>query len=159
MLLRPALTAFGILLLAACSDEAGSQDGGESQAVSQAPAAETPATPAEPTPPAVPEPMPTEESPFTAAVAGRWAADPAWCTAEEGEGSAIEISEELFEGRENVCAIEELTEDGTAWVAALSCRSEGGTSREKIRMEPSGDTMTLTYLDRGVEGVKLNRCP
>ena len=102
-----------------------------------------------------------EAPPATPAFAGAWAADSAWCgnTANDGDAVPIRISETRFEGYENRCDVVQIDGGGSSWNATLSCEGEGQTSIERVRMDVSGDTMALTYADRGGEGVTLTRCP
>lgn len=140
-----ALTSFALAFaLAACSQPADSADPQGAEAADVAPTA----APA----PAV------AETPVEAGFSGAWAADPAWCANTTGAEQPIRISESRFEGYENGCDI--VTIDGAAgsWNATLACQAEGQLSSEQVRMEVVGETLNLTYLDRGAETVALTRC-
>ncbi|MDP2765283.1 MAG: hypothetical protein Q8O54_10665, partial [Brevundimonas sp.] len=71
----------------------------------------------------------------------------------------IRISETRFEGYENSCDVVQIDGGGSSWTATLSCKGEGQTSSERVRMDVDGDTMALSYADRGGQGVTLTRCP
>lgn len=121
-----------------------------------------PAAPADgaPAAPPAPEPGVTPTLPGTGPTSfvGRWAANVAWCAAPKGAERPIEITPTRFEGYENSCAIETVTETAIGYDAALVCQSEGTTRRERVRMAVAGQTLNLTYLDRDGPGVQLTKC-
>ena len=89
---------------------------------------------------------------------GSWAADLTQCG-----NFAVEISATRFLGAENQCDITELADNGDgSFTAGLSCTSQGESASERIRMTPvfapTGEGVTLDYLDRGGEPVTLLRC-
>lgn len=89
---------------------------------------------------------------------GRWAADVRWCAEQSGAGRPIEITTTRFLGYENSCDITAITQADNAYDASLRCEAEGQASEERVRMAVQGDVMTLTYLDRGGDPVRLNKC-
>lgn len=90
---------------------------------------------------------------------GRWAADVAWCAAPQGERRPIEITATRFEGYENSCAISAVEEVADGYVASLSCLSEGVGSGERVKLAVAGDTLRMTWLDRGEPvPVTLRQC-
>ena len=89
---------------------------------------------------------------------GRWAANTGWCANPQGPERPIEITPTRFEGYENSCAILSISQVADGYVAALACASEGQTSSERIRMAVQGDSMRLTWLNRGSAVVSLVRC-
>jgi predicted small lipoprotein YifL len=89
---------------------------------------------------------------------GRWAANVEWCAAPQGASRPIEISSTRFEGYENSCEIAAVDEVADGYVATLACLSEGTARSERVRFQVTGDTMRMTYMDRGVEPVELNKC-
>ena len=115
--------------------------------------------------PAAQAPNPAQQAtaapPAPAAAAplfGTWAATLANC-----DSSAITISATRFEGAENQCDITTLAENGDGtFTAGLSCTGEGQTATESVQMTPvfapTGEGVTLTYLDRGGEKVTVLRC-
>jgi hypothetical protein len=113
-----------------------------------------------------PAPAPAAPAPTvpadTAPLFGTWAANLAWCSG-SGEGGPITISATRFEGSENLCDITELADNGDgSFTAALSCTGEGQTATERVTMTPvfapTGEGVTLSYLDRGGEKVTVLRC-
>ena len=91
---------------------------------------------------------------------GRWAASAAWCANPQGDRRPIEITPLRFEGYENSCAIDRITEAASGYELALTCVAEGQTQRERVFVAASGDMLTLVYLDRGQDATtRLGRCP
>lgn len=135
---RLLITGATALLLAACSDT--------TEAPPSANDAAEVKTPVEPTPPP--------------AYVGTWAFDPAWCT-DQTNGFPVTISETRFEGRENICEMNNVTitpEGG--WTADLTCTAEGTTNEERLAMTPIGEQLALTWLDRPEpEATLFTRCP
>ncbi|RZJ19655.1 MAG: hypothetical protein EON91_00025 [Brevundimonas sp.] len=121
------------------------------------PAAPVAETPGEPLPPQ-PGLTPTVPGTGPASFVGRWAADAAWCAAPKGAERPIEITPQRFEGYENSCAIDAINQTAGAYDATLTCQSEGGTRRERVRMAASGQNMTLTWLNRQGAQVSLTKC-
>jgi PBP1b-binding outer membrane lipoprotein LpoB len=119
------------------------------------PAAQTPAPTAQPSP-ATPAPAPGSSGAVdTGPITGNWAAVPANCA------TPIVISATSFEGAENVCEINSLTDNGDGSLnAAMTC--QGQTASETIKMTPifgpTGEGVRLEYPDRGGEPVNLFRC-
>lgn len=89
---------------------------------------------------------------------GRWAADVSWCPNEQGPERPIEITTTRFEGYENSCAISQIDEADGGYVAYLVCAAEGTTSRERVRLAVSGQTLRLTWIDRDAATVILTKC-
>jgi hypothetical protein len=89
---------------------------------------------------------------------GLWAAKAAWCAAPQGANRPVDISPTRFEGYENSCAITAVHEDDTGYDATLACQSEGRAATERVRMSVAGQTLTLTYRDRGNQSVRLLKC-
>jgi len=90
---------------------------------------------------------------------GRWAANAAWCTNPQGPERPIEITTTRFEGYENSCGIQSITQVADGYEAALTCQAEGQTSDERIRMAVQGESMRLTWLNRNNAVISLVRCP
>lgn len=90
---------------------------------------------------------------------GRWAANAAWCANTRGAERAIKITPLRFEGYENSCGIQSITQVSDGYEAALACAAEGQTASERIRMAVQGDSMRLTWLNRNNAVVSLVRCP
>lgn len=91
---------------------------------------------------------------------GRWAADPRWCLNTQGAERAIEITPLRLEGYENGCDLLSIAQVATGYDAALACVAEGQARRERARFEVSGQTLKLTWLDRGAttQPITLIRC-
>ena len=89
---------------------------------------------------------------------GRWAANVEWCANPRGAERPIEISSTRFEGYENSCEIAAVEEVADGYVTTLACMSEGTANSERVRFQVTGDTMRMTYMDRGGEPVELNKC-
>lgn len=94
------------------------------------------------------------------AFVGTWAADAEWCsnTPMTTDRVPVRISETRFEGYENSCDIIALDETGEGWDAQMICMAEGMEYRHTVRMAVQGDTLRLTYLERGTEPITLVRC-
>jgi len=90
---------------------------------------------------------------------GRWAANGAWCANPQGAERPIEITTTRFEGYENRCDIQSITQVADGYEAALACTAEGQTSSERIRMAVQGEGMRLTWLNRNDAVISLVRCP
>ncbi|MFN4287264.1 MAG: hypothetical protein ACK4E3_02055 [Brevundimonas sp.] len=105
-------------------------------------------------PSGAPEPAPR------LAFVGTWAADAQWCanTAMTTDRVPVRISETRFEGYENSCDIIALDETGEGWDAQMICMAEGMEYRHTVRMVADGDTLRLTYLERGTDPIMLVRC-
>lgn len=117
----------------------------------QTPATSQPAAEA----PAVPAAAPTVAA-DTAPLFGRWAVDPAGCA------NAIVITATNFEGEENVCEINSLTDNGDgSFLASMSCVSAGETNERQFSMTPlfgpQGEGIRFSYPD--AEGTTVFRCP
>lgn len=109
----------------------------------------------------------TPESVADAAMApifGTFAADLSWCGGDAaGDGFPVTITPTQFEGRENVCSIDELNDAGDgSYEAHLTCTAEGQTVNERLVLvpifAPSGEGLRVTYADRGGETTTLLRC-
>ncbi len=90
---------------------------------------------------------------------GRWAADAAWCVNPQGAERPIEITTTRFEGYENSCGIQSISQVSDGYQALLACAAEGVESNERIRMVVQGDGMRLTWLNRNNAVISLARCP
>ena len=138
-----------VALLAACNQSAPpppSEAGTPTTPAAQAPAVTTPAESASTTPAAA------------APLFGSWAADLRECAT-----SAVQISATRFVGAENQCDVTALADNGDGtFTAGLACTSQGQSASERIRMTPvfapTGEGVTLRYLDRGDTEVTLLRC-
>jgi hypothetical protein len=132
------------LLLAACGE----------------PEVNPPTEPADPIPSAeTPEPSaPGVPGAGAANFVGRWAADVSWCASPSGANRPIDITPTRFEGYENSCSIQEVTESGGGYDARLVCESEGTTRSERARFVVDGQTLTLTWPERGGAPVRLTKC-
>jgi len=93
-----------------------------------------------------------------ASFVGRWTANVEWCAAPSGEGRPIEITTTRFEGYENSCEITAIDQTINGYDATLRCEAEGQTTTERVGMVVAGQTLTLTYLDRGGDPVTLTKC-
>lgn len=145
---RLAFALLALPLLAAC----------DSNQRSAPPAEATAAAPAPTTAPAPAAAAPAEMAPLF----GTFAADLSWCDG-EGDGFPVTISATRFEGRENICDMTALTDNGDGSFAAdLVCTAEGQTVEEQLQLvpifAPTGEGVTITYLDRGGEKTTLLRC-
>jgi hypothetical protein len=148
------------LALAACG-------GGNPQPpATPAPTTQPAATVAQPAAPAVPgtpmaaTPAAAVSDEALAPLMGNWAADLANC----GTDLSISLSAEAFNGAENACTIASWNDNGDGTVTAtLNCAAEGQQTTERIAMNPvfapTGEGITLTYLDRGNEEATVLRCP
>lgn len=91
---------------------------------------------------------------------GRWTANAAWCADPQGERRPVEITPLRFDGYENRCDIERITEIASGYELALVCTAEGQTRHERVFAAVSGDMLSLVYLDRGDDTpTRLGRCP
>lgn len=138
------------LALAACSG------GGSKPPAAPAPSAQPTATIAAP---ARPGPAKPATAQALAPLMGTWAADLTAC----GTAATISVSASQFTGAENRCAIASFGDNGDGtFTATTNCTAEGRTATERIRMDPvfapTGEGITLTYLDRGNEEVTVLRC-
>jgi hypothetical protein len=93
-----------------------------------------------------------------ASFVGRWAADPSWCLNMSGAEQPITITPLRFQGYENGCDIAEVAEITDGYEAQLACTAEGEQRSERVRMQVVGQTLRLTYLDRGAPTVVLTKC-
>lgn len=150
---KAAVLLLALPLLAAC-DGSPPPDAPDADAAA-APAAEAPATPVTAAP-AVDAAM--------APLFGTFAADLAWCGGDAGgDGYPVTITPTQFEGRENVCSIDGITDLGEgSYEALLSCAAEGQTVNERLELvpifAPSGEGLRITYTDRGGATTTLLRC-
>jgi len=90
---------------------------------------------------------------------GRWAANASWCANPRGAERPIVITTTRFEGYENRCSIQSITQVADGYEAALACEAEGQVSDERIRMAVQGEGMRLTWLNRNDAVISLVRCP
>lgn len=124
------------------------------------PAAEAPAeAPAdlEPDEPQSPPAEPASGELDLEAITGSWAATTATCD------TPIVISPTSFQGAENTCEIDSITDNGDgSLTAAMTCQAEGQTTEERVKMTPifgpPGEGIRLEYLDRGGDPVTVFRC-
>lgn len=143
-----------IVVLAACGQS-------PTPPAAETPAATPPATAAPAAnPPAAATPAATAPALPAAAVSlfGSWAADLRDC-----DSAAITISANRFEGAENQCDIAALDDNGDgSFTATLACTGEGQAATERVNLvpvfAPTGEGVTLSYLDRGGQKVTLLRC-
>lgn len=126
-----------------------------------APAACEPAAPPEAPPPAEPasEQPAAVQGEVEPTFVGRWAADPAWCRNDSGAERPIRLTLRRFEGYENVCDVRALMRDDTGWEATLACEAEGARTTERLRLQPVGDHLMITWRDRDDAEVLFTRCP
>ena len=93
---------------------------------------------------------------------GRWSADPAWCSATQGQNRPIEITTTRFEGPGNGCDIAQIDQVAGGYQATLSCPAQGTPKVERVQMSVVGQTLELAYVDRGPRltnpPVKLLKC-
>ena len=124
------------------------------------PAVNPPTEPADPIPSAPPPETPTPGVPGVGAAnfIGSWAANVAWCANPQGAQRPIEITPTRFEGYENSCAMSEVTEADGGYNVRLTCQAEGTTSSEQARFVVEGQSMTLTWPERGGEPIRLTKC-
>jgi hypothetical protein len=146
---RLALT--GLLALAACGPQTPNPPTEPAQPID---------TPEAAAPPPAPPPGAGTVLPGTGpqSFVGRWAGDVSWCLNTQGAERPIEITTTRFEGYENSCAIDSVDQAGEGYEAALTCMAEGETTRERVRMAVSGQSMRLTWLNRGETTVTLTKC-
>lgn len=90
---------------------------------------------------------------------GRWAAQPGWCGNTAGPEQAIEISTTRFKGYENACAITRIGEVQGGYIAYLSCEAEGVATAERLGLSVTGQTLSVTWLDRASLKTEFTRCP
>lgn len=109
-----------------------------------------------------PERPPDAESPAPGAgptsFVGRWAAEAEWCANPRGDRTPITITSSRFEGYENRCDITRIEQTTGAYVAHLSCQSEGLHRTERVRLAATDQTLDVTWLDRSDRPVRLLRC-
>ena len=94
---------------------------------------------------------------------GRWSKDPAACTLSDGANRPIEITTMRFEGPGAACDIAHIDQITGGYQATLSCPAPGGMPKvERVQMSVVGQTLELTYADRGPRAtnppVKLLKC-
>lgn len=89
---------------------------------------------------------------------GRWSANVEWCAAPSGEGRPIEITATRFEGYGKSCEIAAVDETINGYDATLNCIADGLPGTERVNMAVTGQTLTLTGLDRSGEPVALTKC-
>lgn len=122
-----------------------------------------PDRPAEPVggpPPGVNPTAPTAPGAGPATFVGLWAAEDAWC-ANEGaptEQRPLRITTERFEGYENSCSIDSVTQSGDGYVAELTCVGEGMTARERIHLRALANSLRITWPDRDGAVSDFVRC-
>jgi hypothetical protein len=151
--MRLSLPLLGCILLAACDDGTrGLNAPTEPARPIQGPAAEAP--PAD-TPPVARGMLPARGP---ASFVGRWALEAEWCADPRGDRVPITITTSRFDGYENRCAITSIDETDQAYVAHLSCESEGLHSQERVRLAATDKTLDVTWLDRSDRPVRLLRC-
>ena len=89
---------------------------------------------------------------------GRWTRDVETCANPNAPVQPIKITPMRFEGLNNSCAIDRITETDVGYQANLTCSSQGRTIRERLDLVTTEDVLRLTYLDRGGRIVVLNKC-
>ncbi len=122
-----------------------------------------------PTEPAAPITTPDEDSPSgkesplpglgPVSFIGRWAAQPTWCGNTKGPEQAIEISTTRFQGYENGCDITRIEEVPRGYIAWLACEAEGVSTTERVGFSVTGQTLSMTWLDRASLKTEFTRCP
>lgn len=124
------------------------------------PAVNPPTDPADPIqPPGQATGTPTLPGGGPVSFIGRWAAQPGWCGNTVGPEQAIEISTTRFEGYENACAITHIGEVAGGYIAYLSCEAEGVATAERLGLSVTGQTLSVTWLDRASLKTEFTRCP
>lgn len=90
---------------------------------------------------------------------GVWAADPAWCGG-GGEGSAITVTAETVEGRENRCEITNVSPLGVgeSWRVDQLCTGEGMTDRTSELFMLTSEGALVRYTQEGI-AIWMTRCP
>ncbi|GAA0867831.1 hypothetical protein GCM10009116_02170 [Brevundimonas basaltis] len=89
---------------------------------------------------------------------GRWAADVSWCPNRTGPERPIEITTTRFEGYENSCAVASISQVADGYEALLTCTAEGAVANERVRMNVTGQSLRLTWLNRDNAAVNLTKC-
>ena len=90
---------------------------------------------------------------------GRWALDPAFCTA-DGGSRAITIGEGRVEAPDHSCTMTTPEVNGEGWLVTLECSggSEGPVT-ERVRFVPMEEKLELNYIDRAERNdEQLTRC-
>jgi hypothetical protein len=155
--MRPIALPFAlafVLAVAACSDNGTDEPAATAEAQPEVEAVA-------PEPVEAPEPEIVEEEVEEPAptYVGTWAFDPVWCT-DQTNGFPITITEAQFQGRENTCDFNDISQTPEGgWATEMTCQSEGQTTTERLVMTPVGDRLALAYLDReGEEATLFSRC-
>jgi hypothetical protein len=150
-----------VLALSACGGDSKPAPTATAQPAPAAPkvAAVQPPTPAVQTPKPAPVPVKAASKKALAPLMGTWSADLGGC----GGMGTITISAKEFSGAENACSISSFGDNGDGtFTAAMDCDSQGQKTSERIVMNPvfapTGEGITMTYVDRGNEEVTVLRC-
>lgn len=148
---RPCLCLFAVLAVAACGPGEPNPPTEPAEPVDAPAAVADPAVPSARVGPGLPGAGPRN-------FVGRWAADVSWCPNKTGPERPIEITTTRFEGYENSCAIAAINQVSDGYEAALTCTAEGAASNERVRMNVTGQSLRLTWLNRDNAVVTLTKC-
>jgi hypothetical protein len=90
-----------------------------------------------------------ETKPGVGHIYGRWALDPAFCSA-DGASRVITIGEARLESRNHSCAMTTPEVNGEGWLVTLECTGVNGADdvTERVRFVPDEEKLKLNYIDR-----------
>jgi predicted small lipoprotein YifL len=92
---------------------------------------------------------------------GRWALDPAFCSA-DGASRVITIGEQKLDSRNYACTMTTPEVNGEGWLVTLECTGSNGAEdvTERVRFVPNEEKLELNYIDRTERNdERLVRCP
>lgn len=102
-----------------------------------------------------------ETKPGVGHIYGRWALDPAFCSA-DGASRVITIGEAQLTSRNYSCAMTTPEVNGEGWLVTLECTGANGADdvTERVRFVPDEEKLKLNYIDRTERNdERLVRCP
>lgn len=102
-----------------------------------------------------------ETQPGVGHIYGRWAQDPAFCSA-DGASRVITIGEQKLESRNYACNMTTPEVNGEGWLVTLECTGSNGADdvTERVRFVPKEEKLVLNYIDRTERNdERLVRCP
>lgn len=102
-----------------------------------------------------------ETQPGVGHIYGRWALDPAFCSA-DGASRVITIGEQKLQSRNYACNMTTPEVNGEGWLVTLECTGSNGADdvTERVRFVPKEEKLELNYIDRTERNdERLVRCP
>lgn len=99
--------------------------------------------------------------PSVGQIYGRWATNPAFCSAGLNNRTIV-IGESKLESPDRTCTMTTPEPNGEGWLVTLDCTETNGgaNATERVRFVPSADKLELNFVDRTERNdERLARCP